>query len=120
MTRALFTSRRGPQNSWRLYGAMWRGKYDMAPDEFTKRTDRLWDQVSGSSLSLHAYVRMKLHDKYGDAVPAEGPIPAYMLGKHLVAGLVERLIRSRRPPVAMRATRSATFSNSARRARSTW
>ena len=31
-------------------------------------------------LELHAYVRMKLHEKYGDAVPATGPIPAHLLG----------------------------------------
>ena len=31
-------------------------------------------------LKLHAYVRMKLHEKYGDLVPANGPIPAYLLG----------------------------------------
>jgi peptidyl-dipeptidase A len=61
-------------------GAMWRGKYDMAPDDFTKELDRLWEQVKPLYLTLHSYVRMKLHDKYGDAVPAEGPIPAYMLG----------------------------------------
>lgn len=61
-------------------GAMWRGKYDMPPDDFTKELDRLWEQVKPLYLTLHAYVRMKLHDKYGDAVPAEGPIPAYMLG----------------------------------------
>jgi peptidyl-dipeptidase A len=61
-------------------GAMWRSKYDMAPDEFTKELDRLWDQVRPLYLKLHAFVRMKLHDKYGDAVPAAGPIPAHMLG----------------------------------------
>lgn len=61
-------------------GALWRGKYDMAPDDFTKELDRLWEQVKPLYLSLHAYTRMKLHDKYGDAVPATGPIPAYMLG----------------------------------------
>jgi len=31
-------------------------------------------------VSFHAYVRMRLHQKYGDAVPANGPIPAHMLG----------------------------------------
>src|SRR5207237_1120376 len=31
-------------------------------------------------LKLHAYVRMKLHDKYGDIVPPKGPIPAHLLG----------------------------------------
>jgi peptidyl-dipeptidase A len=61
-------------------GAMWRSKYDMAPDEFTKELDRLWDQVRPLYLKLHAYVREKLHQKYGDAVPARGPIPAHLLG----------------------------------------
>jgi peptidyl-dipeptidase A len=61
-------------------GAMWRSKYDMPPDEFTKELDRLWDQVRPLYLKLHAYVRMKLHDKYGDVVPANGPIPAHLLG----------------------------------------
>ena len=61
-------------------GAMWRAKYDMPPDEFTKELDRLWDQVRPLYLKLHAYVRMKLHAKYGDAVPTSGPIPAHLLG----------------------------------------
>jgi len=49
-------------------GAMWRAKYDMPPDDFTKELDRLWDQVRPLYLELHAYVRMKLRAKYGDAV----------------------------------------------------
>jgi peptidyl-dipeptidase A len=61
-------------------GAMWRSKYDMPPDEFTKELDRLWDQVRPLYLKLHAYVRLKLHGKYGDVVPAKGPIPAHLLG----------------------------------------
>ena len=61
-------------------GAMWRSKYDMPPDDFTKELDRLWGQVQPLYRSLHAYVRMKLHEKYGDAVPATGPIPAHLLG----------------------------------------
>ncbi|HXT69511.1 MAG TPA: M2 family metallopeptidase [Vicinamibacterales bacterium] len=61
-------------------GAMWRLKYDMPADDFTMEVDRLWDQVRPLYVSLHAYVRMKLHEKYGDAVPATGPIPAHMLG----------------------------------------
>jgi len=61
-------------------GAMWRSKYDMPADDFPKELDRLWDQVRPLYLSLHAYVRMKLHEKYGDLVPAKGPIPAYLLG----------------------------------------
>ena len=61
-------------------GAMWRGKYDMPPDAFAKELDRLWDQLRPLYLSLHAYVRTKLHDKYGAAVSEDGPIPAHLLG----------------------------------------
>jgi len=61
-------------------GAMWRSKYDMPPDDFAKEVDRLWDQVRPLYLSLHTYVRSKLREKYGDAVPEKGPIPAHLLG----------------------------------------
>ena len=62
-------------------GEMWRSKYDMPPDEFAAELDRLWEQVRPLYLSLHAYVRRKLREKYGaDAVPADGPIPAHLLG----------------------------------------
>jgi len=62
-------------------GAMWRAKYDMAPDDFAKELDRLWEQVRPLYVSLHAYVRWKLREKYGaDAVPEKGPIPAHLLG----------------------------------------
>jgi peptidyl-dipeptidase A len=61
-------------------GAMWRGKYDMPPDEFTKELDRLWGQVRPLYVQLHAYVRMRLRQKYGDTVPANGPLPAHLLG----------------------------------------
>ena len=49
--------------------------------QFTKELDRLWEQVRPLYVSLHAYVRWKLHEKYGDAVPSKGPIPAHLLGK---------------------------------------
>ncbi len=61
-------------------GAMWRSKYDMPPDAFAKELDRLWDQVRPFYTSLHAYVRNRLREKYGDIVPAAGPIPAHLLG----------------------------------------
>ncbi len=61
-------------------GAMWRSKYDMPPDEFRKELDRLWGQVRPLYLKLHAYVRLKLREKYGASVPATGPIPAHLLG----------------------------------------
>jgi peptidyl-dipeptidase A len=61
-------------------GALWRSKYDMPPDDFARELDRLWGQVRPLYLQLHAYVRWKLREKYGDqAVPASGPIPADLL-----------------------------------------
>jgi len=62
-------------------GALWRSNYDMPPDDFAKEEDRLWEQLKPLYLSLHAYVRGQLRKKYGkDLVPANGPIPAYLLG----------------------------------------
>ena len=62
-------------------GAMWRSNYDMPPDEFAAELDRLWEQVRPLYESLHAYVRTKLRERYGDdVVPADGPIPAHLLG----------------------------------------
>ncbi len=62
-------------------GAMWRSKYDLPPESFAQECDRLWEQVKPLYLSLHAYVRQKLREKYGpEIVPASGPIPAHLLG----------------------------------------
>jgi peptidyl-dipeptidase A len=70
---------------------MWRAKYDMPPDEFTRELDRLWDQVRPLYLELHAYVRMKVRAKMrgrraGDRSDS-GPPPRQYLG----AGLAEHL-----------------------------
>jgi peptidyl-dipeptidase A len=61
-------------------GAMWRAKYDMPPDDFARELNRLWDQLRPLYVSLHAYVRARLRAHYGDLVPANGPIPAHLLG----------------------------------------
>ncbi len=61
-------------------GAMWRSNYDMEPDQFAAEMERLWLQVKPLYDSLHTYVRARLREKYGDAVPATGPIPAHLLG----------------------------------------
>ncbi|HKG94408.1 MAG TPA: M2 family metallopeptidase [Gemmatimonadaceae bacterium] len=62
-------------------GAMWRSNYDMPPDEFAKELDRLWTQVRPLYLSLHAYVRARLSERYGpQVVPPDGMIPAHLLG----------------------------------------
>ena len=54
-------------------GAMWRSKYDMPPDAFAQELDRLWEQVRPLYLSLHAYVRARLREKYGDAGARQRP-----------------------------------------------
>jgi peptidyl-dipeptidase A len=61
-------------------GAMWRSKYDMPPEAFSKELDRLWEQLRPFYISLHAYVRHRLREKYGAMVPQKGPIPAHLLG----------------------------------------
>jgi peptidyl-dipeptidase A len=67
--------------NYRDVGVIWRSQYDMAPDDFAKEEDRLWEQLKPLYLSLHAYVRGQLRKKYGAAiVPASGPIPAHLLG----------------------------------------
>ncbi|MGZ8406645.1 MAG: M2 family metallopeptidase, partial [Caulobacteraceae bacterium] len=62
-------------------GALWRSGYDMEPDAFAAKTDKLWAQVEPFYKNLHCYVRGKLNAKYGDAVqPKTGPIRADLLG----------------------------------------
>jgi peptidyl-dipeptidase A len=62
-------------------GALWRSNYDMPPDDFAREVDRLWLQVKPLYDALHAHVRAKLREQYGaDKVPADGPIPAHLLG----------------------------------------
>lgn len=62
-------------------GALWRSRYDMAPDAFAAEIDRLWQQVKPLYDALHTYTRYKLRQAYGPAVvPASGPIPAHLLG----------------------------------------
>jgi peptidyl-dipeptidase A len=68
------------EQGYKDLGALWRSNYDMSPDEFSAETERLWQQVKPLYDALHAYVRTRLHEKYGNLVPADGPIPAHLLG----------------------------------------
>lgn len=62
-------------------GAFWRAGYDMPPDAFSAEVDRLWTQVEPLYRRLHSHVRRKLGERYGTSlVPADGPIPAHLLG----------------------------------------
>jgi peptidyl-dipeptidase A len=62
-------------------GAMWRARYDLAPDAFVAETDRLWGQMQPLYEELHCHVRAELNQQYGDrAVPLDQPIRADLLG----------------------------------------
>jgi len=62
-------------------GTMWRSAYDMDPADFPGELDRLWEQVNPLYKALHCHVRARLGEVYGsDVVPADGPIPAHLLG----------------------------------------
>jgi peptidyl-dipeptidase A len=62
-------------------GTMWRSAYDMDPAEFPGELDQLWNQVGPLYQALHCHVRARLGEVYGsDVVPANGPIPAHLLG----------------------------------------
>ncbi len=60
------------------YGRYAKQSYDAV--DFERDIDGVWRQLRPLYEQLHCYVRSKLHDKYGDAVPARGPIPAHVLG----------------------------------------
>jgi len=62
-------------------GAMWRSRYDMAPEAFAREVDRLWSEVEPLYRALHAYVRHRLRETYGtERVPERGPMPVQLLG----------------------------------------
>ena len=62
-------------------GALWRSNYDMDPEAFAALTQQLWTEVEPLYKQLHCYVRLRLNQKYGDAVQAKtGPIRADLLG----------------------------------------
>ncbi len=62
-------------------GEIWKGRYDMSAEDFTKEMDRLWEQVRPLYEKLHCYARGKLRQKYGEAkIGKRAPIPAHLLG----------------------------------------
>lgn len=61
-------------------GQLWRSRYDMSPEAFEQEVQRLWTQVKPLYDALHCHVRAKLHEKYGEAVPEGGLIPAHLTG----------------------------------------
>jgi len=55
--------------------------FEFQDPNFEKVLDKLWLQLKPLYDQLHAYVRMKLRQKYGEEVVSKrGPIPAHLLG----------------------------------------
>ncbi len=61
-------------------GELWRSGYDMAPADFERETERLWQAVKPLYDELHCYVRGRLAKIYPKKLPADGTIPAHLLG----------------------------------------
>ncbi len=63
-------------------GALWRSGYDMTPEQFARRTDRLWKQVEPLYEELHCYVRAQAQRRNTATrcSAKTGPIRADLLG----------------------------------------
>ncbi|XP_053603621.1 angiotensin-converting enzyme-like isoform X1 [Plodia interpunctella] len=66
-------------NDYKDVADWWQADYEV-PD-FEAQMQELWVELKPLYQQLHAYVRKRLRDKYGDqVVSARGPIPAHLLG----------------------------------------
>lgn len=66
-------------NNYTDTAEFWIRGYDV--DDFRPRMERLWNQIKPLYLQIHAYVRRKLRELYGDSIiTRRGPIPAHLLG----------------------------------------
>ncbi|XP_074039099.1 angiotensin-converting enzyme [Leptinotarsa decemlineata] len=54
--------------------------HDYEDPDFKQQIQNLWEQLRPLYLQIHAYVRYKLRQKYGDIVTEKGPIPVHLLG----------------------------------------
>ena len=60
---------------------LWRSGYDMTPEQFSAELDRAYIQMKPLYEALHAYVRRRLIEKYGDdAKDPDGLIPEQLTG----------------------------------------
>lgn len=57
---------------------LWQETYEY--EGFEESMARLWKQLEPLYQELHAYVRARLMEVYGDKIKDDGPIPAHLLG----------------------------------------
>ncbi|XP_022825182.1 angiotensin-converting enzyme-like isoform X1 [Spodoptera litura] len=68
-------------NDYKDVADWWQSEYEADADNFEQQLAKIWEDVKPLYQQLHAYVRKRLRDKYGDhIVSARGPIPAHLLG----------------------------------------
>ncbi|KAM7313591.1 angiotensin-converting enzyme-like [Ixodes scapularis] len=65
-------------NGFKDASGMWQHVYEY--DGFEETLHKLWLQLEPLYKELHAYVRSRLREQYGDKIKADGPIPAHLLG----------------------------------------
>ncbi|CAH2105253.1 unnamed protein product [Euphydryas editha] len=66
-------------NGFKDVAELWQSEYEVS--DFEEQLAKLWEDVKPLYQQLHAYVRKRLRDKYGEnIVSARGPIPAHLLG----------------------------------------
>ncbi|CAG0923348.1 unnamed protein product, partial [Notodromas monacha] len=57
---------------------MWTDSYNVST--FHSDIDKVWQELAPLYKKLHAFVRLKLFDVYGDKIDKKGPIPAHITG----------------------------------------
>ena len=54
--------------------------YSWETTDFKQQIEDLWQELRPHYQLLHAFVRMKLRQRYGSRMPSDGTIPAHLLG----------------------------------------
>ena len=65
-------------HGWKDIGEYWRSWYE--DKDLESMVEGFWDKLKPLYQELHAYVRYRLRQKYGDKVSKTGSIPAHLLG----------------------------------------
>ncbi len=65
-------------NGFKTVDDLWLFPWE-TPD-FKEQVAKLWQEIEGLYKKLHTFVRMKLRKIYKNQMPADGTIPAHLLG----------------------------------------
>lgn len=73
-----FSNEIAKTNNFSDAGAFWLREYES--ETFKEEIEQLWQTLKPFYQQMHAYVRAKLRDTYGDQFTEDGLIPAHLLG----------------------------------------